>query len=214
MEVDHIFILSNNQGDEADELVNFGLAEGSNRVHPGQGTRDRKFYFENFFLEIVWVSKQGELTSELTAPTRLWERANHQVNGSSPFGLCLVNSDDTDGLFEESLKYQPGYLPEGPSFEVITNEEHPYLPWTCRLPSSRKNMKEEPTNHEVGIKKLTKVLFGIQQTNYQNRFTDFFGGESKIFFEYTERHSLTLEFDNKRNRHIKKFNDIPLTIKY
>lgn len=48
MEVDHIFIFSNNQGREADELINFGLTEGSNRVHPGQGTRNRKFYFEIF----------------------------------------------------------------------------------------------------------------------------------------------------------------------
>ena len=71
MEVDHIFIFSNNQGNEADELVDFGLTEGGNRVHPGQGTRNRKFYFENFFLKILWVNNESEITSELSAPTRL-----------------------------------------------------------------------------------------------------------------------------------------------
>ena len=83
MEVDHIFILLNNQVNEADELVNFGLTEGSNRAHLGQGIRNRKFYFENFYLEIAWVSNQSELASELTAQTRLWERANQKINGSS-----------------------------------------------------------------------------------------------------------------------------------
>lgn len=50
MEVDHLFVFSNRQGREADELVAFGLAEGSNRIHLGQGTCNRKLYFENRFL--------------------------------------------------------------------------------------------------------------------------------------------------------------------
>lgn len=214
MEVDHIFIFSNNQGKEADELVSFGLIEGSNRIHPGQGTRNRKFYFENFFLEIVWVSNESELTNELTSPTRLWERANHKINGSSPFGLCLVHSADTDCLLEECLKYRPSYLPAGLSFDIITNEERPYLPWTCRLPSTAKNIAQEPMCHPVGIEKLTNIKFGIQHTDYQNRFTELLSGESKICFQNAEHHSLTLEFDNARNKKIKEFDDIPLIIEY
>ncbi|MDH3650633.1 MAG: VOC family protein [Saprospiraceae bacterium] len=214
MEVDHIIIFSNNQGNEANELVKFGLTEGSNRVHPGQGTRNRKFYFENFFLEIVWVCNESEITSELTAPTRLWERANHRMNGSSPFGLCLVNSDDTDHLFGECLKYRPSYLPEGLSFDIITNEAHTYLPWTCRLPSTTKHTTEEPTHHQVGIKKLTNLKFGIQRTNYQNAFTDLLGSESIIVFENADHHGLTLEFDNNKMGKSQKISSLPLTIEY
>ena len=214
MEVDHIFIFSNNQGKEADELVSFGLTEGSNRVHPGQGTRNRKFYFDNFFIELAWVSNESELRSDLTAPTRLWERANHKINGSSPFGLCLVNSADTDYLFEECLKYRPSYLPAGLSFDILTNERHPYLPWTCRLPSTSKNVAQESTCHQVGIEKLTNIIFGIQNADYQNRFTELLSAESKILFQNAEYHSLTLEFDKAKNGKIKKFDEIPLIIKY
>ena len=57
MEINHIILFSKMQGQEADELHNFGLTEGSHRIHPGQGTRNRKFYFANFFLEIVWVAE-------------------------------------------------------------------------------------------------------------------------------------------------------------
>lgn len=214
MVADHIFIFSKYQGDEADKLIRFGLTEGSSRVHPGQGTRNRKFYFENFFLEIVWVSNEVELTSEITAPTRLWERAHHKINGSSPFGLCLVNSPDTDYLFEESLKYRPAYLPGGMSFDIITNEKMPYLPWICRLPSSAKNIAQEQTIHPVGIKKSTNIKFGIQNPDYQNRFTDIISRASDICFQNAENHSLMLEFDDKRNRKIKRFANIPLIIEY
>ena len=41
LNIDHIFIFSNKGGKEADELVEFGLTEGSSRLHPGQGTTNR-----------------------------------------------------------------------------------------------------------------------------------------------------------------------------
>jgi len=72
MEIDHIFIFSKNDGKEADKLVEFGLTEGSNRIHPGQGTTNRKFYFENFFLEVLWVIDETEIRSDLTSKTKLW----------------------------------------------------------------------------------------------------------------------------------------------
>ncbi len=52
MNIVHIFIFTDDNGKVADELVEFGLIEGSNLVHVGQGTTNRKFYFDNFFLEI------------------------------------------------------------------------------------------------------------------------------------------------------------------
>lgn len=99
MKVDHLIIFSNHKGGEADELLEFGLVEGSNRIHPGQGTRNRKFYFGNFFLEIVWITDKTEINSKTTAPIQLWERSNHNINNFSPFGLCLEKTDDTSELF-------------------------------------------------------------------------------------------------------------------
>ncbi len=128
MEIDHIFIFSSNDGKEAEHLVDFGLTEGSSRLHPGQGTTNRKFYFENFFLEILWVVNEEEIQSELTSKTKLWERSQFEKNGHSPFGLCLINSESTDKLFEKSEIYQPNYFPEGMSIDIITNEKHPQFP--------------------------------------------------------------------------------------
>ena len=58
MEIDHIFIFTDDKGQVADKLVESGFVEGSNRVHIGKGTTNRKFYFKNFFLEILWVHNE------------------------------------------------------------------------------------------------------------------------------------------------------------
>jgi hypothetical protein len=89
--IDHIFIFTDDNGKVADELVDFGLAEGSNRIHVGQGTTNRKFYFDNFFLEILWVHNVNEIASDKTKPMGLFQRAEYKTNLFSPFGLCIVN---------------------------------------------------------------------------------------------------------------------------
>src|ERR1035441_10453791 len=49
-----------------DQLVWFGLREGPSNPHPGQGTANRRFFFANAVLELVWVcDRSEEHTSEL-----------------------------------------------------------------------------------------------------------------------------------------------------
>lgn len=62
MTIDHIFIFVNSE-DEANELVNFGLTEGIGNVHKGIGTANRRFFFENFYLEILWVENENKAKS-------------------------------------------------------------------------------------------------------------------------------------------------------
>jgi hypothetical protein len=215
MEVDHIFIFSTNQGKEAEELVDFGFTEGSSRVHVGQGTVNRKFYFENFFLEILWVLNEDEIKSDLVLPTKLWERSNFAKNGVSPFGLCFVNTEDTDVIFENSLKYQPDYLPKGLEIEVLTNEKSNYLPWTFRLPfKGEKKKTTEPIIHENGISKLTKVEFGIPFLDLNEEYILNFKGENSVNFSKNSSYNLNLNFDNNKRNKTKVFDTIPITIKY
>src|SRR5438552_2189888 len=73
----------------ADRLVALGLSEGSGNVHQGQGTANRRFFFRNAMVELIWVSDEREAQSDLVAPLRLWERARYRQTGAAPFGLCL-----------------------------------------------------------------------------------------------------------------------------
>jgi hypothetical protein len=213
MEVDHIFIFSKNKGKEADEFLEFGFIEGSRRVHIGQGTINRKFYFENFFIEILWVENENEMRSDLILPTKLWERSNFENNDYSPFGLCLLNTGETDILFEKNIRYQPEYFPKGLEIEILSNENNPKLPWTFRLPfKGEKKKTEEPISHKNGITILTKTEFKIPII--EDRFTTLFKSEQRIKFENNSEINLTLTFDENRNGKEIRFKQLPLTIKY
>jgi hypothetical protein len=151
MDIDHIFIFTDDNGKIADQLVEFGLSEGSSRVHIGQGTTNRKFYFSNFFLEILWVHDVNEIQSALIEPTGLWQRANFKENNYSPFGLCLVNRVETNLLFENAVKYQPEYFPQGLSIDILKNDTQPNLPCTFRLPfKGQKKMRLNQPNIKMG----------------------------------------------------------------
>lgn len=54
-ELDHVFIWTAAGAPEADLLRDFGLTEGPPNVHPGQGTANRRFFFHNAMLELLWV---------------------------------------------------------------------------------------------------------------------------------------------------------------
>lgn len=196
MNIDHIFIFTDNVGKVADDLVAFGLTEGSNRIHIGQGTTNRKFYFQNFYLEVLWVHNRAEIESKLVKPTHLWERAKFDNDRVSPFGLCMVNTDSSNQLFEKAFKYQPSYFPTGQAIDVLHNSENPELPWTFRLPFKEQTKNEnEPKLHINGIKMLTKTIFEHQVEN-ESDFLQNFASETEIIFLHSSKNWLTLVYDN------------------
>jgi hypothetical protein len=69
MEIDHIFICAQPGAPEAEALVRFGLVEGSGNTHPGQGTANRRFFFDNAFIELLWLVNAAEADSATTRPT-------------------------------------------------------------------------------------------------------------------------------------------------
>ena len=54
-ELDHCFILTDVGAPEAELLTEFGFVEGEPNTHPGQGSANRRFFFANAMLELVWV---------------------------------------------------------------------------------------------------------------------------------------------------------------
>jgi len=94
LEVDHAFIACAPGAPEGDALVRLGFAEGSRNIHPGQGTANRRFYFENFMLELVWVADQSEATSVQTRRTRLWERCSKRESDINPLEILFPAESD------------------------------------------------------------------------------------------------------------------------
>jgi hypothetical protein len=215
MDIDHIFIFTDDNGKIADELVVFGLTEGSSRMHVGQGTTNRKFYFDNFFLEILWVHNEEEIKSDLIKPTGLWQRAYFKTTHFSPFGLCIVNTEETESIFEKAFKYQPAYFPVGMNIDILAKEQHPNIPWTFRLPfKGQKKNESEPTKHKVRLGKLTGATFGVTHYDEADDYIKQFVGQEQIKFIPSQTNNLTLTFDNNKNGMIKRFDKINLIIQY
>jgi hypothetical protein len=79
---------------EAERLKALGLTEGTPNVHPGQGTANRRFFFTNVFLELIWVESVEETQSDIARPLRFWERWEGRHAGSYSIGIqnmvCLA----------------------------------------------------------------------------------------------------------------------------
>ncbi len=214
MDIDHIFIFTDDNGKAGDELISFGLTQGASHVHQGQGTTNHVFRFENFYLEILWVHNQVEIVSETTKPTGLWQRAEYYKNTFSPFGMCIANTENTDELFKNAFSYQPSYFPQGMAIEIIKNENQPDLPWTFRLPfKGDRKIESEPVKHANGVQKLTKATFYYQNIIHDD-FLDYFKNEKQIEFIKSDKAWLTLTFDNGKQVMSREFEKIRLTIRY
>jgi len=207
IEIDHIFIFSN-QGKETEELVDIGLTEGSGRTHQGIGTANRRLFFDNFYLEILWVRNERE--SKSVDKIGIWERSNYAKSKYSRFGLCLKNTKETDSVFINAIKWKPDFLPENKFVDILTNEK---MPWIFRFPRKRNGKLDEPRNHKNGIKKLTKVILKMSEIYFKSTLTEI-SENSIIEFVHSEEDQLILEFDNGIQGSTKQFDSLNLRIVY
>ncbi|MBW4541889.1 MAG: VOC family protein [Myxacorys chilensis ATA2-1-KO14] len=161
-EFDHLFICTDVGACEADRLASFGLIEGSSNTHPGQGTVNRRFFFHNAMLELLWIYSPEEAKSEPTHLTRLWERWRDRNNGACPFGFCLRSTDSGDTVAFSSWAYHPPYLPEAMSIAVGTNGDMLTEPMLFQIPFGQRPdsypaEKSQPLDHAVGLREITRV---------------------------------------------------------
>jgi len=123
-ELDHLFVWTSEGAPEAELLIDAGLIEGTPNTHPGQGTSNRRFFFENGFLELIWVHSRKEVESERTRDLHFLERWSGRNSGSCPFGFIFR----PDGPEERpppfaTWEYHPAYLPENLAILVGKNAE-------------------------------------------------------------------------------------------
>lgn len=161
-EFDHLFICTDVGACEADHLASFGLIEGSSNTHPGQGTANRRFFFHNAMLELLWIHNPEEAKSKPIDLTRLWERWRDRKNGACPFGFCLRCMDSGDTVAFSSWAYRPPYLPETMSIAVGTNSDVLTEPMLFQIPFGQRPdnypaERAQPLDHVVGLCEITRV---------------------------------------------------------
>ena len=140
MDIDHLFLFIQPDGPEIETLKRLGLTETYRRAHPGQGTANVCFAFDNLFLELLWLTSEAEARSPAIARTRLWERSRWSEMGSCPFGIA-VRGDLTDAGVP-GWDYRPPYLsqvlPAGAGMAVAAASDDPAMPMVFVSPGKEK----------------------------------------------------------------------------
>lgn len=198
-ELDHIFCLSPVGAEvEARALQRIGLLEGSRNNHPGQGTACRRFFFENVYIELLWVSDPNETQCELTRRTRLWERWSKRESGASPFGVVL-RAGDTPGADcpFASWAYHPSYLPPNLSIDIaegtpLKEPEFLYLGFQ----RGRAREGTEPTSHRLPVTKVTSVVVSAPTSGDRSTAARALETMGPLRFAIADEHVISLTFDS------------------
>jgi Glyoxalase-like domain len=162
-EFDHVFIMTDHGAEITDRLLMLGFVQGISRVHPGQGTTNRCFFFQNAMLEFLWVHDPAEAQSDMIQRTHLWERWRDRNSGICPFGICLRPTPESIGSIAfEHWDYKPPYLPENLSIAVGNNSEILTEPMLFQTPFGKRPdqqpiEKRFPLVHPIGLRKITRV---------------------------------------------------------
>ncbi len=121
IELHHFFILTDPGAPEADLLSEIGLIEGACNDHPGQGTANRRFFFRNSMLELLYVRDPNEATNGRGSRLRFVERTADAK--ASPFGLIVKATDKLASLPFPGWRYCPEYFQSDQCFHVGDNSD-------------------------------------------------------------------------------------------
>jgi hypothetical protein len=186
------------QPPEAAALARLGFREGPGNRHPGQGTACRRFFFQDQYLELLWVCDPVEARNEATQPTRLWDRWSARRDGACPFGIVLRTCSD-DTLTCQSpfptWPYSPGYLPKGFSIRVAkaTPMTEPEL-FILETPPGHAGAPK-PGPHVASITYVTDVRIGTPITAAASTAVEWAASSGLLSLERSEHFVLRLTFD-------------------
>jgi hypothetical protein len=143
LQLDHIFLFIEPEGREISVLKELGLRETYRREHPGQGTANICFAFENAFLELLWITRPAEAASPATLRTGLLARSKWRSEGTCPFGIAWRGGSDTIPTWP----FEPPYLPAGISIPVATDSDDACQPMMFTFPGAVPPTDWEPERH-------------------------------------------------------------------
>lgn len=158
-ELDHVFVAASEGGPEIELVRKAGFIEGPAHDHPGQGTASRGVFFENAYLELIWLTDRAVALAPPIARTGLAARAD-PLRGASPFGFGLRSTrDPVPPAPFDCWDYAPPYLPPGSAFRMAASSEVLVEPLIFVLPWSRTPSWDVP-DHPSGARRITGVRFG------------------------------------------------------
>lgn len=129
LEVDHVNIWVENPANTKESLIELGFTavpDSLSKIHHGQGTAGRYFYFLNSYLELIFVYDPDELIQNNAANKSLdfTARANFTTNGASPFGIALKVKDyAVEKIPFQKVEYHQDWMEENANIYAAKNSK-------------------------------------------------------------------------------------------
>ena len=117
-QIDHVFVFPRDPAALQRRLDMEGLVPSFRRDHPGQGTANVCYCFENTYLELLRVEDATAERHPHVARTALIRRGSGDAS-VCPIGIAWRN--EADGTMDvDTWHYEPPFLPAGASIAVAT----------------------------------------------------------------------------------------------
>ena len=220
LEVDHFNIWVENPKKAKEKLIEIGFTsvpDSLSKIHKGQETAGRYFYFLNGYLELIFVYDQRELEENVKENNELdfIERANFKKNGASPFSIALkIKNYKTYKIPFEKVKYHQGWMEENvniysaknfktnlgePSIFVvypeIESDRFETLADLKRIPEEY-SIWREFFKHPNGAQKTTNIKITSSDLNLGTETVKAINGIENITVQNGTEHLMELIFDN------------------
>jgi hypothetical protein len=158
MHLHHFFIATSDIAPLQAKLDSAGLKDGAGRVHPGQGTQNIRYFFDNAYLELLFAHDESELGSAAVKPTGLNERIAWTKTGACPFGFGLKpNFLSEMDLDLPTWEYHAPFLPNGEFIPVIGTPFQYRDPFVFILPEKMYQPKINTTIAEQNSMDLDQI---------------------------------------------------------
>ncbi len=130
MDLDHIFTFIAPAGPEIARMAELGFTETYRRRHPGQGTENVCYAFDNLFVELLWITDAAEAGGAAIRRTGLLERSRWRAEAVCPFGIAWRGAPPHAPLWD----YRPPYLPPGAAIRVACEGDDARQPMLFQAP--------------------------------------------------------------------------------
>lgn len=200
LELDHVFVCASAGKDDAAKLIRFGLQPGIERVHSGQGTANVCFFFDNAYLEVLWLHDEREICSPAVAPLCLQERIRWKESGACPFGIGFRQAADQGGPPEFAWEYDAPFLPPGTTIPILSPRSAAVEPLLFVLrpsagpPSDYPAERSAPLQHRGERRRLAEVVIDLPSSNLSGVFSGL------IQIRTGRRCGMTLRFEANASR--------------
>ncbi len=125
LEIDHVFCFVEPSSSWAEKANVAGWVLDDGIEHVGQGTRNRRLWLPDLYLEFIWLSSRSDAARN---PVRLDRRADWRTTGACPFGIGLRGPLE-DELRSQFWAYEPPWNRGGCILIHESNEKDPGAPF-------------------------------------------------------------------------------------